>query len=65
VMAHRAALQLPRHALANVGGACVEPHDGVVQGLAGLAVPQQHRLPLVSDADRKDVDLFTSWAGMN
>ena len=59
--AYRATFQFCCHALADAGSARVEPHDSVMQGLARVAVPQQHRLPLVGDANREDVDLCTRW----
>ena len=43
------------HARAAVGGAPVLPNDGVVQALAGGALPNQGGLPLVGDADGGDV----------
>ncbi len=39
---------------AGVGGAPVLPDDGAVDRLAGLAVPDHHRLALVGDADAGD-----------
>ena len=40
---------------ADGGGAAALPDDGVVDGSAGLAVPDERRLALVRDADRGDV----------
>ena len=40
---------------ADVGGAAVLPDDGVVDRLAGLAIPDDGGLALVGDADRGDV----------
>ena len=42
-------------AIAFLGGAAILPHDRVVNGLAGFAVPQQRGLPLVGDADGGNV----------
>ena len=39
---------------AGVGGAPVLPDDGIVDRLAGGAIPQNRRLALVGDADRRD-----------
>ena len=41
--------------LAELGGAPILPDDGVVDRLAGLAVPDDRRLALVGDADGGDV----------
>ena len=41
--------------VAELGGAPVLPDDGVVDRLAGLAVPDHRRLALVRDADGRDV----------
>jgi hypothetical protein len=41
--------------LAQGRGAGVLPHDGVVHGFAGGAVPKDRRLPLVGDAERADL----------
>ena len=41
--------------IAEVGGAPVLPDDGVVDGLAGGAVPDHGGFPLVGDADGSDV----------
>ena len=41
--------------LAEVRRAAVLPDDRVVDGLAGLAIPHDRRLPLVGDADGRDV----------
>jgi hypothetical protein len=40
---------------AHVGGAPILPHDGVVDRLAGGAIPHQRGLALVGDADRRNV----------
>jgi len=40
---------------AEVGGAAILPDDGAVQRPAGAAVPEQRRLALVGQADRRDV----------
>jgi len=40
---------------AQLGGAAVLPDDGAVNRLAGLAVPNDHGLALVGDADGGDV----------
>src|SRR5207244_3927659 len=39
-------------------GPRVLPHDGVVDGLAGRAVPQEGRFALVCDPDRGDLPAF-------
>ena len=41
--------------IAEVGGAAVLPDDRVVDGLAGLAIPDDRGLALVGDADGGDV----------
>lgn len=42
--------QLLLHAGADLMCACVQPHDGVIQGPPRLAVPYHSRLALVGDA---------------
>ena len=42
-------------ALAEIGGAAILPDDRVVDGLTGLAVPDDRGLALVGDADRSNV----------
>ena len=42
-------------AIAFLSGAAILPHDGVGDGPAGLAIPQQRGLALVGDADGGDV----------
>jgi hypothetical protein len=42
--------------VAQFGGAAVLPDDGVVNRLAGGAVPHHRRLALVGDADRRELD---------
>ena len=41
--------------LAIVCRAPVLPHDGIVNGLAGVAIPNNRRLTLVRDADSRDI----------
>ncbi len=43
--------------VAEAGGAAILPDDRVVDGLAGLAIPEHGRLALVGDADGGDVAL--------
>jgi hypothetical protein len=52
---HHRLVALVLQALAQVGGAAVLPDDGVVDWLAGVTVPDQHRLALVGDADGGDL----------
>ena len=40
---------------AKVSRAPVLPDDGAVDGAAGGALPQHHRLPLVGDAERREI----------
>ena len=47
--------------LAEVSGAAILPDDGVVNGFAGLAIPDHGRLALVRDADGRDV-FGRTWA---
>ena len=42
-------------------GAAVLPHDGVGDGLAGLAIPQQRCLALIGDPDGGDVGGGELW----
>ena len=48
---HAARFQL----VAGCGRAPILPDDGVVNGLSGLAIPNDGRLPLIRDADGRDV----------
>ena len=43
------------HFLREISGAAALPDDRVADGLAGLAVPDNDRLALVGDADRRDI----------
>jgi hypothetical protein len=48
-------LALGAEAVTDSGGATVLPHDGVVNGLAGLPIPDHRGFPLIGDADGVDV----------
>ena len=50
-------MALVAHPLADVGRTPVLPDDRAARGAQGLAVPQQHRLALVGDADAGEVGL--------
>lgn len=47
---HLAAVLL-RDAVADLGGARIQPDNGIVQRLSGEAVPHKRRLPLVGDSN--------------
>jgi len=51
---HFCSTTLPQ-AVAVVGGATVLPHNGMVQRLAGVPVPQHGRFPLVGNANARNV----------
>ena len=49
-------MALPFQPRTEIGGAAVLPDDRGVLGFAGLPIPEDHRLPLVGDADPLDPD---------
>ena len=58
------AAQLLSHPIAQISCAGIEPHNGVVQGLASVFVPHHCGLPLVGDAQGLDVDRADGGLGL-